>query len=421
MENILLPYVDQLPESGQQRIKWINNGEHLTAAETKFGNEGVLNQVGVQLQANIVAVTTAVNQTNIALESVQTTVSNIQEDLGGATGDLVQIVYKNQENIATLNQYAEDSTVIHNNITTQVDEIKLDLGRSYSPSKLTVQGEISLVKNILGQYKDENQNGEGFPGNPATGLKNAITTNASEIIKLRTDFGVLQDEFTEANIPGMRLSLDSIDSKLGTSQQEGTAFARIDSHDQELDSVRLDIQTLGDAIGISGGKLVERVQTLELSVQENTDNIQDAITHANNLDTLINDQDTGILKVQDNHTLEINELNTIVGLTAETGLQGKVSEINTVIGIGITPAPNGSVLNSVSQLNTAYNQIAPVVQNLQLEIGTENEGIKGLVNKHEDALYGTNASGSTLAELGVLAYIAKLEQRIFNLENPPAA
>ena len=35
-----LPFVDSVPDEGQERISWIKNGEEILGASTKYGNDG---------------------------------------------------------------------------------------------------------------------------------------------------------------------------------------------------------------------------------------------------------------------------------------------------------------------------------------------------------------------------------------------
>ncbi len=50
-----LPFVDGVPDAPKKRIQWIREGDCMSAAKTKYGNEGNLNAAALGVQKNVEA------------------------------------------------------------------------------------------------------------------------------------------------------------------------------------------------------------------------------------------------------------------------------------------------------------------------------------------------------------------------------
>lgn len=72
-----------------------------------------------------------------------------------------------------------------------------------------------------------------------------------------------------------------------------------------------------------------------------------------------------------------DEIETINGKIGSSGIGKDISDISNFVGYGTEPAPKTSLAGKLETLTALHNDTAASVQDLQVELGNANSGIKG--------------------------------------------
>ncbi|MGL6228666.1 MAG: hypothetical protein ACRC3J_05600 [Culicoidibacterales bacterium] len=211
-ELYVIPYVDvndTLPLKEQMPISWVRNGEWLGAATTPTLNDGELNRVTVMIQKNVkvLDINTKLNKSSID-DCIR--LVNIHEDILNAGG-------------------------IDLPLYERVGKIELDVGKIGSlETYRTVREELLHQKTMMGNYKNEDLDGDEAIGRVASGMKKIIEAGAETIVAIGVD-------------------LETVKEDIGTAGAGGTGIKG------KLTSVELDIYGAGSGRPSTRGSLLAKV------------------------------------------------------------------------------------------------------------------------------------------------------------------
>jgi hypothetical protein len=416
-----LPYVNGLPDEGQSRVNWIKNGEELTGASTKNGVDGNLNRGPVQVQqnvevldGNIVVVRDSLEQSNVRIKNV--------EDALGVIGDVdvVKQIGINTYAIKVLQTDTGELKTTSEDHGLRITHIEEDVGE-YDPSRDSVyrpvREDLLWIKTELGAYPGQDINGMSVPLAPGRGLKKRVIDTAKATNDNSIRITELEKQFSDSDVGALTIEVQYLRSEMGPRASAGidNVYVRLNKMNGSIGSLASDMENVLDSIGYTNGvtNLYNRVVINEASITEINRKLSDGtvglIPRVDLIESAIGKDSqpstiNGRIKINRD---EINALKAIVGADTSSGLRGQVAWINQVVGITESgqPAPSNSLIGQITTLTTMQNQMANTIQDIQVDIGNNNEGLKGQVIRLNSLVMGTNPNGSTVEERGILATV----------------
>ena len=419
-----LPFVDGVPDAPQKRIQWIREGDCMSAAKTKYGNEGNLNAAALGVQKNVETLEKNDTTTKDKVNEIVDSVNQIKEALDISTdASIIQQIETNRLNISTLqtNQAETDIALLDTN--TNLGELQEDVGY-YNPLEdgpyLTVRANINRIKREMGHYANQDINGDPLPEgetNDATGMKRIIIDNSTAIATTQRRLTILEDNYNDSDVGGLTIKLNEMREELGP-RTEGTGkspvYTRLTNLENKTETNELDIGNIKDAIGYGIDQSINnRVGTLEVKTVA--------------LETKTSGMDTRLTKVETDigteaEPISINgrlatlrtdmtDVRTVIGENGSAGLQGQVVALNVAVGLSDSPAPTSLIPRMQTVENTSRAN-STAIQNIQAEIGNNQSGLKGSILAIKSQIEGTNPSGSTVAEKGILPAVETLNNEM---------
>lgn len=423
-----MPFTDGVPEDVEQkRIDWIKNGEPLTAASTKYGSDGRLNSAAYGINKNVE--TNTANDILIAAKINELTdgVNNINTALEVSSDtDIIKQIGINKTNIETLQtntqKIEDDVETLQINTEHTTEEIGVynpELDSTYR----TIRGDLFWIKTEMGKYPGQDINGQIVVDGQSSGMKARIMANTDQILKTDARVSTLEQQFTDSEIGALTASVAQIREELGptASAKFNTVYTRLNNGETDITSIKSDISSIKTFIGFTNQTpLTTRVSTLETSntkinatlYTENT-GVVDQLSAL----TLKVGSSSDPLSLEGKvNTLsgDVDAMYTIIGKDTSSGMRSDIAWINQQIGMsqtGGTP-PSDSILGRLNTLTTNVGLLANTVQDLQVEIGSSTEGIKGQVNSLNTKMNGNGTSGTTIEALGVFAYSKSLGTQV---------
>ncbi|QDF15185.1 fibritin neck whiskers protein [Escherichia phage vB_EcoM-Sa45lw] len=425
-----LPFVDSVPGEGQERISWIKNGEEILGASTKYGNDGSMNRPTVSVFKNVEVLDENIGILKTALETSQEDIKTIQGilDVSDDIEALSQISI-NKKDITDLKTLTSEHTEILNGTNNTVDSILADIGPFNSQANSvyrTIRNDLLWIKRELGQYAGQDINGLPVVGNSSTGMKHRIINNTDAITSQGIRLSDLEEKFIESDVGSLTIEVGNLRQELGQrpSSFSESIYSRVHNLDQSQINLSSEIKSIKTSIGYPGNTSIitdVNTNTREISALNDELNKSGGIKQRLTvIETSIGSDDIPSSikgQIKDN-TTSIEFLNGIVGENTSSGLRANVSWLNQIVGTdssGGQPSPPGSLLNRVSTVETSVNRLNNDVQNLQVEIGNNNSGIKGQVVTLNKLVNGTNPNGSTVEERGLTNSIKANETNISSI------
>lgn len=421
-----LPFVNGPPQEGQSRISWIKNGEEIEGATTKYGSDGVINRPTLATFLNAEAINDNTKTLASAINTTAADVENIKTilNVSGNTEALAQIG-KNTQDIAELKVVTDQHSIDVAVATSDITEIKNDIG-TYNPITDSVyrpvRNDLNWIKNELGQYPGQDINGLAVSGNESTGMKRRIITNSSEISSHGVRITELETKFEDSDVGSLTLEVQSLRTEIGPkpSSFATNLYTRTSRLESGVSSLQMNMENVMDSIGMNDGvsSIIDRVVAVEGQANGLTSSVSALTTRVTSVETQIGTsaEPTSINGRIKTNTDGIAAINVILGADTSSGLRGDVAWINQQVGIvsGGGAAPAGSLIYRVNAIDTTIGQHADDIQNLQVEIGNNTEGLKGQVINLNTVINGTNPGGSTIEERGVLA-VTRSNQGAINI------
>ena len=385
-----IPYVTNLPDDGQSKIIWIKNGELLEGASTKNGHEGVLNMVGVQIQENVEVLEVNIQNVANSLNSTNESVEKLEEIIA-VTGnlDLVDQVKTNTSDIETLKtSQVELNTAVDLN-TKETQHLITDVGaRTISSGSRTVFDDLVFVKSTIGQEKGQDINGNTTPGSEASGLTRKIEDATKQTIKNTNELAVVSALVESSDLPKLIDDNTQFRKELGVAPDDDTTiYLRLSGLESKDTTNKETIESISESIGLGKRVVVDELDSLKTQALaiENELNTPDTGVKARvtTLEKVVLDPSTGLgVQVSDIKD-EVTKVNDKIG---DQGITKDVKNISDFVGYGTEPAPKTSLAGKLETLTALHNDTAATVQDIQVELGNANSGIKGDIKIINDKL-----------------------------------
>lgn len=422
-----LPFVDSVPDEGQERISWIKNGEEILGASTKYGNDGSMNRPIVSVFKNVEVLDENVGILKTAIETSQKDIKTIQGvlDVSGDIEALAQISV-NKNDISNLKTLTNEHTDILTGTNNTVDKIIADIGPFNDEENSvyrTIRNDLLWIKQELGQYSGQDINGLPVVGNASTGMKHRIITNSTLLSSQGIRLSELENKFTESDVGSLTVEVGKLRDELGNKPVDfgPNIYNRLNTIDDKQTLIISDIAEIKSSIGYPENvSIITEINNNKSSIEainnelNQSEGVKQRLTA---IETSIGSDDipSSIKGKIKNHTTSIESLNGIVGENTSSGLRANVSWLNQIVGTdssGGQPSPSGSLLNKVSVLEGEVSVLNNNVQNIQVEIGNNRTGIKGQVIELTSLINGNNPDGSTVEERGLTNSIKTNETNI---------
>lgn len=422
-----LPFVDSVPDEGQERISWIKNGEEILGASTKYGNDGSMNRPIVSVFKNVEVLDENIGILKTAIETSQKDIKTIQGvlDVSGDIEALSQISV-NKNDISNLKTLTNEHTDILTGTNNTVDKIIADIGPFNDEENSvyrTIRNDLLWIKQELGQYSGQDINGLPVVGNASTGMKHRIITNSTLLSSQGIRLSELENKFTESDVGSLTVEVGKLRDELGNKPVDfgPNIYNRLNTIDDKQTLINSDIAEIKSSIGYPENvSIITEINNNKSSIESinnelnQSEGVKQRLTA---IETSIGSDDipSSIKGKIKNHTTSIESLNGIVGENTSSGLRANVSWLNQIVGTdssGGQPSPSGSLLNKVSVLEGEVSILNNNVQNIQVEIGNNRTGIKGQVIELTSLINGNNPDGSTVEERGLTNSIKTNETNI---------
>lgn len=422
-----LPFVDSVPDEGQERISWIKNGEEILGASTKYGNDGSMNRPIVSVFKNVEVLDENVGILKTAIETSQKDIKTIQGvlDVSGDIEALAQISV-NKNDISNLKTLTNEHTDILTGTNNTVDKIIADIGPFNDEENSvyrTIRNDLLWIKQELGQYSGQDINGLPVVGNASTGMKHRIITNSTLLSSQGIRLSELETKFTESDVGSLTVEVGKLRDELGNKPVDfgPNIYNRLNTIDDKQTLINSDIAEIKSSIGYPENvSIITEINNNKSSIEainnelNQSEGVKQRLTA---IETSIGSDDipSSIKGKIKNHTTSIESLNGIVGENTSSGLRAKVSWLNQIVGTdssGGQPSPSGSLLNRVSVIEGEVSVLNNNVQNIQVEIGNNRTGIKGQVIELTSLINGNNPDGSTVEERGLTNSVKTNETNI---------
>lgn len=422
-----LPFVDSVPDEGQERISWIKNGEEILGASTKYGNDGSMNRPIVSVFKNVEVLDENVGILKTAIETSQKDIKTIQGVLD-VSGDIEALSQTsvNKNDISNLKTLTNEHTDILTGTNNTVDKIIADIGPFNDEENSvyrTIRNDLLWIKQELGQYSGQDINGLPVVGNASTGMKHRIITNSTLLSSQDIRLSELENKFTESDVGSLTVEVGKLRDELGNKPVDfgPNIYNRLNTIDDKQTLINSDIAEIKSSIGYPENvSIITEINNNKSSIESinnelnQSEGVKQRLTA---IETSIGSDDipSSIKGKIKNHTTSIESLNGIVGENTSSGLRANVSWLNQIVGTdssGGQPSPSGSLLNKVSVIEGEVSVLNNNVQNIQVEIGNNRTGIKGQVIELTSLINGNNPDGSTVEERGLTNSIKTNETNI---------
>lgn len=419
-----LPFVNGPPLEGQTRISWIKDGEDITGATTKYSSDGVMNRPALAVYNNVEVLDSNIKLVSTSLDTANSDITTIK-DILSVSGDVTALaqIGKNTQDIELLKTKTDNQTTDIENSAGKISSIEADVG-TFNPDLesvyRTIRGDLLWIKTEMGRYPGQDINGISSPGSESSGIKRRVIDNSSIINSVDTRLTTLEGKFEDSDVGSLTTEVMAIRTELGTKPAGVTdsIYTRMGRTDTSVSGLQMSMENVLDSIGYNEG-----VISINQKVESNTASISalNISTVGLRTDVTAIQSDIGSEaaptsikgKIKANNT-SIVDINTILGADTSSGMRGEVAWINQVVGITQqgTPALAGSLIYKVDFLTQSHNQMSNEIQNIQVELGNNTEGLKGQVIKINSLINGTNPSGSTIEERGILPTVKAQEDRL---------
>ncbi|AUE23055.1 fibritin neck whisker [Citrobacter phage CF1 ERZ-2017] len=378
----------------------------------------------VVLDENIRLIAETTNKQTAEIETINSILA-VSENI-----DAMTQIGKNTKSIEEIDITLAENKVSLTDLDTRVDSIETDVG-TYNPSLdnfyRPVRADLYWIKKEMGQYPGQDINGQSVQGTEATGMKRRIIDNSSAIARTTERVGILEDQFNDSDVGSLTIEVTNLRKELGpkSSSTVDSVYTRLNRMNASINGVSLSMEDVMDSIGMNDG-----VSNINALVQSNIISINLINTKLNGQNGVIPrldsiEQQIGVpsapLTINGKIKTNIDSIATIqqiVGADTSSGLRGQVAWINQVVGIvpeGTQP-PQTSLIFKMTAIEQQQSTMNDSIQDLQVEIGNNNEGLKGQVLRLSNQMNGTDPNSPNIEIAGVLNTLNKHQTRINQLE-----
>lgn len=410
MEQKIIPYA-KTPSDVQEKISWIVNGEHLNGLD-RNGDTGTLNRSGMQLleniealDSNIKAIVSFVNELDSSIEEQKRLFDALSD--GGTLSLLQSTSFALEEitqNDIKINERYED-------ISSRFDELLDKIGQrsSEDSSERTIFDDIAFIKSVLGNKTNEDYNGK-ISSSQSSGFFKKIDVISNHVVALENLIAELTDKVQRAQTEYLEQNFIELREELGSKsgKTERTIYFRIAKSEQDIKTINSELDEINQKIGSP--------EVIKLKVKENADEITslkarsaELLSSVEEIQSTITTPDTGVKSrltivenlAKSNQDIATNIRNSLE-LTNQTAIDAKTLSLSN---------------------QELQRELSSTVSELQLELGTDDSGLKGVFNVTKSKVEETSTklkavekSYSDLKAAGVLTN-ANLAQEVSKIKS----
>jgi uncharacterized coiled-coil protein SlyX len=260
--------------------------------------------------------------------------------------------------------------------------------RAISSGSRTVFDDLVFVKSTIGQEKGQDINGNTTPGSEASGLTRKIEDVTKQTIKNTNELAVVSALVESSDLPKLIDDNTQFRKELGVAPDDDTTiYLRLSGLESKDTTNKETIESISESIGLGKCVVVDELDSLKTQALaiENELNTPDTGVKARvtTLEKVVLDPSTGLgVQVSDIKD-EVTKVNDKIG---DQGITKDVKNISDFVGYGTEPAPKTSLAGKLETLTALHNDTAATVQDIQVELGNANSGIKGDIKIINDKL-----------------------------------
>lgn len=378
-----IPYVNGVPDDGQQSIRWVVNGELLGGATTKKGFDGVLNAAPSQIQENIVVLDDNIKSLGGISTNIDERLKIVElfvEESGNES--LIQKVNDNTTDIKTLQDKSEIQQSSINGMDTIINGILTDVGTPSPENGIrNIYEDLLFIKKRIGSNIDEDFNGNPSIGDDSTGLIHVINSSSMQSAQNRNNILSINQRLETADLDQLKINDEKFREEIGDIElsTSSSIYVRLKSHDQSLLENTTSINQIKESIDFGNIEVADEINGLVAKTNSIENDLNDPTTgmhkQLNDLDKKVNDPSTGlvaevgVLKLQNEETE-----------TSLSDLSTKYNQLELFVGAGANPSDD-SISKKLAELTALQNDTAATVQDIQVELGNAQSGmIKDIID-----------------------------------------
>lgn len=413
-----LPHVDAIPEDGQTRIRWIKNGERLTAAENCTSNDGVLNRAPVAIQQNVVHVHTQHTKATEKINELVDQINNINTALG-SVGDhsVIQLLNETvtrvdltEGEVRELNQAViQASADIAATNATIGERLPTD-----APDR-TLREELAFQKSEIGAYTGFDVNGRPDPESHGSGMKYRIQSNTAALNNHGQRIADLEKSWQDSDVGELTNTVNKLRSEIGDSSlaTQDNIYLRLRTNTRSIASTLNEVaevkkailfdapQTIGEKVTDLGDKytaLNRDVNGAENGFKPRLLSLEAKVGNPN----LSGSLDQRLTTTE--RTLET--LYHTVGTSNSDGLRGKIADLSNQIG---QDSDRHTIAGRIKVVETAQSQLQGTVQDMSQILGNQNNGIVAGMLKMSTEMYGNPQGSNDFEQKGVIRVLKEVQ------------
>lgn len=377
MEQKIIPYSNN-PNDGQEKISWIVNGEHLNGLD-RNGDIGTLNRPGMQLlknietlDDNIKVIIKAINELNFSIDEQKRLFDALTH------GDTLPLLQSTSLALDEVRQNDIKINELYESVKQQLYKLVASIG-SRNPedsSERTIFDDLAFIKSVIGNKTNEDYNGNVAPLQ-SSGFFKKISDISSHVIVLENLVNDLSDRVQKAQTEQLEQTIDELRKEIGSSsgKTERTIYFRIASTENDIKTINTEIGEINQKIGAP--------EIIKFKVKENSDEIVSLKLKTSELLSSIEEIQQSITATDTGIKPRLSTVENLIKLNQETtaNIRNSLESTNKIA----VDAKDLSLNNQELQTNLSYT-----VSNLQLELGTDNSGLKGELNLTKTKLENTS-------------------------------
>lgn len=378
-----LPYIDGTPDSDQERIEWVKNGEKTLGSSTRYGSDGVLNRVGNQLNSNIQFLYTTAQSIASALNQNTNDISVIKTSLNiSSNTNLINDVQNAKIQIASLTDENTSVKSELSDLSTSAKSLSANIGVKdlTDTSTRSVFQDLLWIKTELGNYASQDFNGQPVNDLSPSGLKGKYTSISTAVAAHDKSIADLTKNFKDSNVANMNVKIQAISDKLTLND---TNISNIQNSISQNATAINDLQL---AIDFTNNKSIStRISTAETKLATIDNDLNSSIgvkATMNSINNLLSSRG-GISDQVATANTNLNSISSIVGNTTSDGLRGQVSWIISKAGIvqdGSIP-PENSIAGNLRSLESMHSSLSISFQDLQAQVADLQNRVSDLSKK----------------------------------------
>lgn len=365
MEQKVIPYAKS-PSDVQEKISWIVNGEHLNGLD-RNGDTGTLNRSGMQLleniealDSNIKAIVEFINELDSSVEEQKRLFDALSD------GDTLTLLQTTSLALEEIRQNDIKTNELYDSARQQFHELLETIGtRNHEDSsERTIFDDIAYIKSVLGNKTNEDYNGKISSSSSSSGFFKKIDDISNHVVTLENLIDDLTGKVQRAQTEYLEQNLIELREELGnrSGKTERTIYFRLAKTEQDIKTINSELDEINQKIGSP--------EVIKLKVKENADEI-----------TSLKARSAGLLS-------SVEELQSTI-TTPDTGIKSRLTTVENLVKLNQDSAAN--IRESLEVTNqtaidaktlSLSNQelqrgLSSTVSELQLELGTDDSGLKG--------------------------------------------